>query len=263
MKTRTTNEIRIGETLQLGGRKVPELLTVIFGIALWEIIGRLDITFLLPPFSSIAAAWAEIVVGNRFVPALLLSAQTFLIGEGLAIGAGLLLGVLMGRYRAVEYFFDIWINLFMAAPISALVPIIMAVAGIGNATIVISIFLFSFFVIVVDTMAGVKQVNQTLIEMGKSFSANEFQLMTKIVLRAAMPEILTGIRLGVVRGIKGMIVGQMLISLVGFGYLITTYSYAFCMAKLYAIVLTVLVLSMLLSGLVGLLERRLVFWGRK
>ncbi len=263
MKRRTTNEIRIGETWQPGGRKAPEFLALIMGIALWEIIGRLDITFLLPPFSQVAEAWVHIVTGSRFVPALLLSAKVFLVGEGLALGSGLLLGFLMGRYKAVEHLFDVWINLFMAAPISALVPIIMAIAGIGDATIVIAVFLFSFFVIVVDTMAGVKHVSRTLLEMGKSFGANELQLMTKIVLRAAMPEILTGIRLGVVRGIKGMIVGQMLISLVGFGYLITTYSYAFYMAELYAVILTVLVLSILLSGSVGLLERRLVFWGRK
>jgi len=245
------------------GLRIPGLVAVLFGMGVWEVVGRLHVTFLIPPFSDIVLAWVRIAGRHTFVDSVVLSLQAFAMGESIAVVSGLLLGLLIGRYKAVEYFFEPWINLFMAAPMSALVPVIMALAGIGNTSIVVTVFMFSFFVIVVDTMAGVKHVSPALKEMGRSFGASKSQMMRKILFRAAMPEILTGIRLGVVRGIKGMIVGQMLIAVVGFGYLITTYTYAFAMAELYAVIFTVLALSMFLSEAVGLIERRYVFWGRR
>jgi NitT/TauT family transport system permease protein len=230
-------------------------VAILLGVGVWEILGRAHVTFLVPPFSDIVTAWVRIAGTHKFADSVILSLQAYAIGQSIAVVAGLLLGLLMGRFRAVEYFFEPWVNLFMAAPMSALVPVIMAFAGIGNTSIVVTVFMFSFFIIVVDTMAGVKHVSPALKEMGRSFGATPLQMMRKILFRAAMPEILTGIRLGVVRGVKGMIVG--------FGYLITTYTYAFAMAELYAVIFTVLALSMTLSSAVGLIERRVVFWGRR
>ncbi len=252
-----------GEAWRPFGLRIPGAVAILLGIGLWEILGRAQVTFLLPPFSEIVTAWVRIAGGHKFADSVVLSLQAYAIGQSIAVVSGLLVGLLMGRFRAVEYIFEPWVNLFMAAPMSALVPVIMALAGIGNTSIVVTVFMFSFFIIVVDTMAGVKHVSPALKEMGRSFGATKYQMMRKILFRAAMPEILTGVRLGVVRGVKGMIVGQMLIAVVGFGYLITTYTYAFAMAELYAVIITVLALSMTLSSAVGLLERRLVFWGRR
>ena len=81
---------------------------------------------------------------------------------------GVTLGVLMGRFKAVDDLFGIWVNIFVSAPLSALVPVLMILFGIGETTVVVTVFLFAVWIIVLDTRAGIQHVPNSLIEMGRS-----------------------------------------------------------------------------------------------
>jgi NitT/TauT family transport system permease protein len=121
----------------------------------------------------------------------------------------------MARVASLGKILGLWVNIFISAPISALVPVLMALIGIGESTVVVTVFLFAVFVIILDTRVGVQQADRSLVEMARCFGATRRQLYTKILFLSALPEILAGVRLGVIRGVKGVVIGQLLIAIIG------------------------------------------------
>ncbi len=122
------------------------------------------------------------------------------------------------------------------------------------------VFLFSFFVIVINTLTGVKQVDRTFVEMARSFGAREIDVFFKIILPAAMPAIMAGVRLGMGRAVKGMVTAEMLLTLTGIGALVMQYGSAFATDALFAVILTILMIAMITMKLVQLVDRRLTGW---
>jgi NitT/TauT family transport system permease protein len=120
--------------------------------------------------------------------------------------------------------------------------------------------MYSFFIIVVNTVAGIKQVDPSLVEMGYSFGASEGQLFRKIRVWDALPLIMAGIRIGMSRGVKGMINGELFIALVGLGARLRYYSGSFNIEKVLAVLLTVIVVAAVLTSIVQYFDRRLTSW---
>jgi NitT/TauT family transport system permease protein len=115
-------------------------------------------------------------------------------------------------------------------------------------------------VIALDTQVGVERVNPSLIEMGRSFGASNRELFTKIVFFAALPELLAGIRLGLIRGLKGVIIGQLLIAVVGVGYLFELYSRNFLMPEFWALLIIMFGFAFIASEVVAYFERKVAFY---
>ena len=109
-----------------------------------------------------------------------------------------------------------WVNIFLSAPLTALVPVLMVLFGFGMKSIIITTTLFAIWIIILNSRAGVMQINRSLIEMARSFGASPMDAFFKIYVWAALPEILGGVRIGIIRAVKGVIIGQLLISIVGF-----------------------------------------------
>jgi NitT/TauT family transport system permease protein len=178
----------------------------------------------------------------------------------LALLVGIPIGFLMARVPVVGRILGMWVNIFVSAPISAVVPILMAVIGIGETTVVVTVFLFAVFVIIVDTQVGVRQADRSLVEMARCFGARPYQLYTKILFLSALPEILAGVRLGVIRGVKGVVIGQLLIAIIGVGELFELYSQNFLMEEFWALVIIVFVFAFAVSEAVAFLERRVEYY---
>jgi NitT/TauT family transport system permease protein len=242
--------------MRIYGHHVPMWGALILWFILWEIVGQLEMVSLIPPLSAIIGAFAEVTTTRSFRGAILVTLQAFGIGMALSLFVGLTVGIAMARNRVVGDVMGMWINIFESSPISAVVPLLLAVIGFGMSTMVITVFLFSVWVIALDTQVGVQHANKSLIEMARSFGASRRALYTKIVFWAALPEILAGIRLGVIRGVKGVVIGQLLISIVGVGYLFETYSRRFLMPEFWAVVLIVFGFAYVISEAIGMVERR-------
>jgi len=242
--------------MTITGRRVPMPLSLLVWFTLWEVIGRLDLVFLIPPFTDVLAAIGPVVASNRFVEAVIVTLQAFGIGMALALSVGITLGFLMGRNRTFGEVMGMWVNVFESSPLTAIVPALMALLGFGLPTMIVTVFLFSVWVIALDTQVGVTHVNPSLLEMGRSFGATRRQMLGKIVFFAALPEILAGVRLGLIRGVKGVIIGQLLIAIVGIGYLFERYSRGFLMAEFWALLIVVFAFAFALSEAVGFYERR-------
>jgi NitT/TauT family transport system permease protein len=242
--------------------RLPALLSLLAWAALWELAGRLMQTDIVPPLTSVLMAAWELIQQGSFQGALAVTARAFAIGMALALVVGVIVGTLMGAFRPVDRLLNVWVNIFISAPLTALVPALMPLLGIGETTVVATVFLFAVWVIVIDTQAGIQTVNRSLVEMGRMFGATRAQIFFKVLLPGAMPEILTGIRLGVVRGVKGVVIGQIVIALVGFGELFELYLQSFEMERFWALVLIIFAIAFALVEAVAMVERRFEFYAK-
>ena len=242
------------------GYRIPMMASLIVWALVWEIVGRLDIIFLIPPMSAIIAAGFDLVQTNSWQNATLVTIRSFVIGMALAIGIGVPLGVMMGRVKIIDNIFGLWVNIFVSAPLSALVPVLMILFGMGEATIVVTVFLFAVWIIVLDARAGVMQVPSSLVEMARSYGASHATIMRKIILVSALPEILAGIRIGVIRGVKGVVIGQILVAVIGYGELFELYSRSFDMERFWALTLVLFAAAMVLSAIVENAEKRIEYY---
>ncbi|MGJ3264682.1 MAG: ABC transporter permease [Salinarimonas sp.] len=245
--------------MEIYGFRVPKLVALLFWAALWEIVGRLELVLLFPPLSEVLTSLDDVVGTPSFLAAARVTVAAYIGGLALAIVVGVALGMLMGLVKAADRLLNMWVNIFLSAPLSALVPVIMILFGMGMPTVVVTVFMFAVWIIALDTRAGVLHVSPSLVEMSRSFGASRWQRL-RIVFYAALPEILAGIRLGVIRGVKGVVIGQLLVSIIGVGALFSMYSQNFLMAHFWALILILFAFALTLADLVGRLEARIDYY---
>jgi NitT/TauT family transport system permease protein len=236
-------------------------LGALVGLVLaWELLGRLDVSMFVPPLSRVAGAWWHLLADGTLARAASSSLLSLVKGFVPAAVLGVAVGLAMGRFATVRHVLDGWVNALMSAPLSALVPVLIAVFGVRDTVVAAAVFMFSFFVIVVNTQTGVRGTDRSLVEMARAFGAGEASLFARIYLPAALPAAMLSLRLGIVQAVKGMVVGEMLISLVGLGERLIYYGNTFLITELYAVILSVLVLALLTSHAVQACDRALVRW---
>jgi NitT/TauT family transport system permease protein len=226
----------------------------------WELLGRLEISMFIPPLSRVVAVWWQLLGDGTLPRAASSSLLSLVNGFVPAAVLGVVVGLAMGRFALVRHVLEGWVNALMSAPLSALVPILIALFGIRDTVVAATVFMFSFFVIVVNTETGVRGTERSLVDMARAFGAGEAALFGRIYLPAALPAVTLGLRLGVVQAVKGMVVGEMLISLVGLGERLIYYGNTFLIVELYAVILSVLVLALLTAQAAQAVDRTLVRW---
>lgn len=246
--------------MKIFGVRMPMMLSLVLWCALWEIVGHTEAIFLVPPLSDVFAAMGELFGSGKFQSATVVTLRSFALGMAISIAVGVPLGLLMGRVRAADRLLGMWVNIFVSAPLSALVPVLMLLFGFGETTITVCVVLFAVWIIALDTQAGVKHVQPSLVEMARSYGAGRLALYGKIIVLAAMPEILAGIRLGFIRGVKGVVIGQLLVSIVGYGELFEIYSRNFLMEEFWALTILLFAFALLVSEIIGTVEKRIEYY---
>ena len=166
----------------------------------------------------------------------------------------------MGKNRIVDEILLPWVNIFLSAPLTALVPVLMVLFGFGMKSIIITTTLFAIWIIMLNARAGVLQINRSLVDMANSFGAKPWDAFFKIYFWAALPEILGGVRIGFIRAVKGVIIGQLLISVVGFGALFEIYSSNFLMSHFWSVIFILFTLAFILSEFLAFLQRKVSYY---
>ena len=236
------------------------LAALLAGVAGWEVAGRTLHYSFLPPFSNVLRAAVGLIASGQILGYLAISLVSLAVGYGLAVVGGVLLGLLMGRYRWVEVVVDPYLGAFLAAPKLIFVPVLYALFGIGRGTQFAVVFLNAFFVIVVSTVTAIRQADVSTIEMARAFGTSERQLFSKVLLPGALPLTMVGLRLGMGRAVKGMISGEMFIALSGLGALLRKYGGRFDSERVFAILLVIIVVALACSAAVRAVERRVIVW---
>lgn len=254
-----------GSLARLAGvlRERPNLvraLSVVGFLLVWEYAGRrMDPIFMTYP-TAVARASVALIASGELLNAIALSMVSFGIGLAISIVVGIAIGLLIGQFWLLEYTLDPYINAVNAIPRVALVPLIILWFGLeleGKIVIVVSIAIFP---VIINTYAGVKDVRGSLLEIGRAYAATERQIFFKIVLPAALPFIMAGIRLAVGLGLIGMIVAEFFTAIKGLGGLIIFYSNSFATAKLFVPITVVGLMGIALTHAVLYLEHRLAPW---
>ena len=247
----------------LFGYRLPGMSSLILWGLLWEVIGRMKLTFFVPPLSEVLATLFEIIQTAAFQKALSETGYAFFAGVAFAVVIGIPVGILMGKNRLLDELLLPWVNVFLSAPLTALVPVLMVLFGFGMKSIIITTTLFAIWIIILNSRAGVRQINRSMVEMATSFGATPLDAFFKIYFWAALPEILGGVRIGVIRAVKGVIIGQLLISIVGFGALFELYSSNFLMSHFWAVLIVLFAMAFTISEVLAYLERRVSYYAAK
>lgn len=193
-------------------------------------------------------------------PHLRVSAQELALGFGLSVALGIPVGVAMARVKVLRSLFWNTIMGLYAVPSLALLPLIIIWFGIGIGSKVFLIFLGCVFIVLINTEAGVANVDPRLIETARSFTASGRKILTSVILPSALPFIVAGLRLATGRAIIMMVVAELYASTQGIGFLIVRAGTSYDTATVLAGVVILATAGMLLNGLWGMLERRMAPW---
>jgi NitT/TauT family transport system permease protein len=191
-----------------------------------------------------------------------ISAIEFVLGYVVASVLGIALGLAMASSATVKHALQPWVSGLYATPTIALAPLFILWFGIGIWSKVIVVISLVLFPVIINTEAGLRTTSERLIEMLRSFGANRRQIFLKISLPSAVPFILAGLKLGIGRGLIGVVVGELFGARAGLGRLISQSADAFNMPELFAGVVILAFAGIVMTAGFGWLEGRLVPWTR-
>ena len=246
----------------LAQRQALTWLSVLLGIALWEFVGSVIVQnslFLATPWQTMVALWKLTASGVLWHHSWV-SLQEFVIGFVMAVAIGIPVGLATASSPRAASMINPWVSGIYATPIIALAPLLILWFGLGiwsKVAVVISLVVFP---VIINTEAGLRNTDKQLIEAVRSFGASRSQIFFKVSLPSAIPFILAGLRLGVGRGLIGVVVGELFGAKAGLGFLITQAAEIFNMPQLFAGVVVFAAAGIVLTGAFQALERRLVPW---
>jgi len=227
-------------------------IAVLVLLIIWQVLGA-GAPFVVSTPSAILQAGIE-----RFVPEVLPAFGETLkglaVGFGISIVVGIPLGLLMSYSRVVELALAPYVSALYATPRIVLIPILVLLLGISFNMRVGIVVLSAVFPILLNTYLGGKEVNQGLLDVGRAFTARPLKMYTSILLRGSLPYVFTGIRLGLGRGLIGVIIAEVATSAGGVGNSISNYAKYFRVDAMFVMIVLLGILAMVLTGIIGRLE---------
>ena len=236
------------------------VVSLAVALALWEVAAwNVDPVLFTSP-TKVAVAAYEMVLSGELWTYLWPSLVVLGIGFALAVVFGIAIGLLLARFWVLDVALTVYITFLYSIPSVALVPLIVLCAGFDTTAKVIILFLFAFFPMVINTYQGVKSVDPKLLEVGRAFRCSEGQLWWNIVLPAALPFIVTGLRLALGRALIGMVLADLYTAISGIGYLIVRTASTYQVDKMFVPIVTLGLLGVTFTALLRLAEKYVAPW---
>lgn len=241
------------------------IVSIVVVLVVWEVVVRvfaISSLTIVPPSKVAVAFWTEIQdgsLGTNFS----ISMVQFVLGFLLAAAIGIPLGLFLGGSERGRHYSDPWMIGLYATPSVALAPLFIVTLGLGLSAHVAVIALTAFFPIAINTIDGVLAVDRTLRDVGMAYRASRGEVFWKIALPAASPFIFTGLRLGLARGLVGVVVADLFGATGGLGYMILNASQAFDTARVFVGVFVLAGLGIVFTVGLKYLQRRLTPWSEE
>lgn len=241
----------------LGGSAV----LVVLGIwqAIWSYTTWISPLFFSGPSAIAKQFWYTLTEGTLLAD-LAFSGKNFAIGFGIALVTGVVIGVIIGWYRRIRLVADPFLNALYATPRIAMVPLIIIWFGIGMWSKVFIVFLSAFFPILVNTVAGIRNMDADLLRAARAFCASDWQIFKTLAIPGSVPFILTGVRQGVALGLIGVVVGEMFGGSEGIGFMVAYGGQTFQTDTLFVGVVIIAFAGIFLTYIAERLERRFSRW---
>jgi NitT/TauT family transport system permease protein len=218
----------------------------------WEWAGRIPISPAFPTFGETMAGFWSMFSDGSLLRAFAITLQPLVLGLVISAVFGIVIGIAMGLDGRAEWLASPILIVMQAAPLAALIPLIVFAYGIGLTAKTLVVCIMAMPVVALNSFAAVRHTPLSLIEMGRSFLGSRRQVITRIILPAASPVIFAGLRLGCAAGFVGAILAELLITPTGIGDLITYNRSIADYPKMYAAILSIMLFSVVF---IELLER--------
>jgi NitT/TauT family transport system permease protein len=239
------------------------LLSLLVVALVWEAAGRSGRwPLIIAPLSDILAKFVQLAATGELQRHILVSLNEFIVGFAVAAVLGVALGIAIASSYTVRDVVDPWVSAVYATPTVALAPLFIFIFGIDAPSKMAVVFLLAVFPIVINTATGIRSTEQIYIDAARSFSANQRQIFTKVLIPSALPFIVAGLRLGIGRGLVGVVVGEFIGARAGLGYLIFRSSQAFEIDAMWAGVFLLAGTGVLSVILLQKVERKMAPWRR-
>jgi NitT/TauT family transport system permease protein len=234
---------------------------VIAFLILWEIampLGLVKVADISRP-TLVVQSFFELAASGEIFPHLAISLKEFVIGFILSLIVGIPLGVVLGRYRFPNILLDPLLMALYTMPRMAMMPLLVVWFGVGVGATISVVFLGAVFPILINTSVGIQEIDPIWVRAVRSFGGNEWDIFKKVLLPGAVPPMMAGVRLGVGRGLLGMVVSEMYASTEGIGGQIAIYGNSFRTTELITLIAIVSLLGFLMVDLM----RRVEEWVRR
>ncbi|MFC7485654.1 ABC transporter permease [Knoellia sp. CPCC 206453] len=234
---------------------------VLLLMGLWEVAGRRDETGLFPPLSAVLVEAADLLrseaLTNDILPSLCRALAGFVVGSVMAVA----LGVVLGWWRALHPWITAPLEFLRSVPAAALVPLAVALYGSTTPMKVGVIALGAFWPVLLNTVDGIRRAEPGFVESARVYtSGSSLSILRRVVLPAATPQIMTGLRIGLAISLILMVVSEMFGATSGLGYLILQAQRLYALTSMYAGVVILAVIGLMLTGLFSAVEKRAMFW---
>ena len=222
-----------------------KILSAVILFSAWEDAARIPISPAFPSFiETMAALWA-MIMDLSLIKAFVITLKPLILGLVISIVLGVGVGVLMGLNPFSEWLGSPVFIIMQASPIAALIPVLTLAYGIGMTSKVFIVCIMAMPVIALNSLGAVRNTSESLIDMGRSFLGDRYQIIVKIIIPAASPVIFAGLRLGCAAGFIGIILGELLITPTGIGDIITYNQAIAAYDNMYAAIFSVIAFSVL------------------
>jgi len=213
-----------------------------------------------PPVTQIFTAWFENLIDGTLLVHIFATLWRQMLGYGLAVVLGVSIGIAMGYYRALYNLFEPLVEVLRPIPGPAYLPVLVLFVGIGHEMKVVLILVASFFPILLNTYAGVRAIDPVQFDTARTLGLTTLQTLREVVLPAATPHILTGMRISLAISLILAILAEMIVSTDGLGYFTLLAQRTFKVTDMYAGIFTLALLGYVLNRAFLAVEARLIRW---
>jgi NitT/TauT family transport system permease protein len=228
---------------------------IVFGA--WEIAGRIPVSYAFPTFLETMEALVRMTLDGSIFQAYAETLKPLVLGVAISAFLGITLGLWIGLSSWFDWLFSPIFVVMQAAPLAALIPILVMAYGIGLTSKIFVVCIMAMPVIVLNTSSAVRNTPASMKEMAHSFLAKDRDVLLKIILPAASPIIFSGLRLGISAGFIGAILSELKITPTGVGDIITYSRSIADYPSMYAAIFSIILLAVVFLNLLEKLENYL------
>jgi NitT/TauT family transport system permease protein len=241
-------------------KTIVQISAVLLALLAWEAVGQLLGENLFAPFSEVVRSYIDLFQRGAMVERLIQSVTEMFMAFGLAVAFAVPVGLLMGRSRNFDSVMTPWVSAFFATSTSALLPLLIVVLGIDLPFRITIIWLACVWHILLNLYHGARGVNQELIDVGQSFDASSFKIFKDITLPAVLPFLVSGLRMGLTRAIRGFILAETYIRTGYGGFIMDVGNQAISTAPVLALIINIMLLGYVSRRLLDMAQDRLAPW---
>lgn len=241
--------------------RLPQLAFVALILLIWHLLSTYQVVqpINLPRLSSMAEAFPQVVISPDTRLHFRVTMYEFLAAFSAALVAGLSLGFTLGAIRYLGGVFEPIILGIYAIPIILFYPLCILVFGIGSASKIAFAGVYGFLPIAINTITGVRTADPAFLQLSRSLGANWWQMNLKIIFPSSLPAIMTGIRMGMIFSLIGVIAGEMLAATRGIGYRISWAAETFNTPFLFSYIILVVLIVFFVNIVMAFLENRVAY----